>query len=83
MRPEVFLTQMEGVGTVRLGGPLHVNVHPIVKQTRTMSAVSMRDSVGMPAYVILHVRWETLGPAASGKKCDWPTNGSHFIHHKA
>ena len=45
---EVFLTQMEGVGAIRIGGPLHVDVHLIYKQISTLSVGTTRDSVRMP-----------------------------------
>ena len=41
---EVFLTQMEGGGTVRVGGPLHMDVHPKDNQSRTLCVGTTRDS---------------------------------------
>ena len=46
--PEVFIIQMEGVGTVHISDPLQVDVHLTDKQTRTMSIGTMRNSVRMP-----------------------------------
>ena len=80
---EVFLIQIEEVGTVHVGGPLHVDVHVTEKQTRTMSVGTTRNSMRMPESVVHHAWREMLGPAASGDQRGWPTNGSSFILHRS
>ena len=80
---EVFLTRMAGVGTIRIGGPLHVDVHLTDKQTRMLSVGATHDSVRMPESAVLHARRETPGPAASGEQRGWPQNGSPFICHRS
>ena len=74
---------MEGVGTVCVGSPLHVDVDLIDKQTRTLSVGTMHNSVRMPESAIPHAQRETPGPATSGNQRGWPTNGSPFIHYRA
>ena len=53
--PEVFIIQMEGVRTVHLGGPLHVEVQLTDRENVMVSVGITRGSGRIPETAILYI----------------------------